>query len=38
VHPALRHRLALNFEAQTRGMTADAVLDDLLRAVPEVPR
>ena len=36
--PALRHRLGLNFEAQTRGITADAVLKDILAAVPEVPR
>jgi MoxR-like ATPase len=38
VHPALRHRLALNFEAETRGLSADAVLDEILKVVPEVPR
>jgi MoxR-like ATPase len=37
-HPALRHRIGLNFEAETRGMTADAVLNEILKAVPEVPR
>jgi MoxR-like ATPase len=36
--PALRHRIGLNFEAQTRGITADAVLKEILAAVPEVPR
>jgi MoxR-like ATPase len=35
---ALRHRIVLNFEAQTRGITADAVLAEIVRAVPEVPR
>jgi MoxR-like ATPase len=38
VHPALRHRIGLNFEAETRGLTADAVLDQIIEAVPEVPR
>jgi MoxR-like ATPase len=38
VHPALRHRIALNFEAETRGLTADAVLDQIVEVVPEVPR
>ncbi|HWE64398.1 MAG TPA: AAA family ATPase [Chloroflexota bacterium] len=38
VHPALRHRIGLNFEAETRAMTVDAVLDQIVTAVPEVPR
>jgi MoxR-like ATPase len=38
VHPALRHRIGLNFEAETRGLTADAVLDQIVETVPEVPR
>ena len=38
VRPALRHRVGLNFEAQTRGVTADDVLEGILKAVPEVPR
>ena len=38
VRPALRHRVGLNFEAQTRGVTADDVLEGILTAVPEVPR
>jgi len=29
-HPALRHRLILNFEAQAEGMRTDAVISDLL--------
>ncbi|HLI76985.1 MAG TPA: MoxR family ATPase [Acidobacteriaceae bacterium] len=33
-HPVLRHRLLLNFEAQAEGMSADAVIDDVLRRVP----
>jgi MoxR-like ATPase len=37
VHPALRHRISLNFEAETRGLTTDAILSDILRSVPEVP-
>ncbi len=37
VHPALRHRISLNFEAETRGLTADALLDQIVAAVPEVP-
>ncbi|MDB5056671.1 MAG: ATPase associated with various cellular 3 [Chloroflexi bacterium] len=37
VHPALRHRISLNFEAETRGMTADAILDEIVETVPEVP-
>jgi MoxR-like ATPase len=38
VHPGLRHRVSLNFEAQTRGLTVDALLDEIVKAVPEVPR
>jgi MoxR-like ATPase len=33
VYPALRHRLILNFEAQAEGIPADAVLDEVLKAV-----
>jgi len=32
--PALRHRIALNFEGEAEGLTVDAVLDDVVRAVP----
>jgi MoxR-like ATPase len=35
--PALRHRIALRAEAEIEGVTADAVLDGVLAAVP-VPR
>ena len=31
--PALRHRLILNFEAQAEGVEADAVLEEVLKAV-----
>jgi MoxR-like ATPase len=32
-HAALRHRLILNFEAQADGVSADAVIDDVLHSV-----
>lgn len=35
-YPALRHRLILNFEAQAEGISADAILDEVLNAV-QVP-
>jgi MoxR-like ATPase len=31
--PALRHRLILNFEAQAEGVTADSVIDAILRQI-----
>jgi MoxR-like ATPase len=34
LRPALRHRIALGFEGEAEGLTVDAVLDDVLRAVP----
>jgi MoxR-like ATPase len=34
-HPALRHRLILNFEAEAGGTSADEVLTSLLRDIPE---
>jgi len=34
-HAALRHRLILNFEGQGEGVSPDAILDDVLAAVPE---
>jgi MoxR-like ATPase len=33
--PTMRHRVILNFEAQAEGMDPDAVLLDILKAVPE---
>jgi len=36
VKPALRHRLILGFEGEAEGVRADALLDDVLAAVPEV--
>jgi MoxR-like ATPase len=32
--PALRHRIALNFEGEAEGLSTDHILDDVLRAVP----
>ncbi len=32
-HPALRHRLILNFEGQAEGIQADRVIDDILAAL-----
>ena len=33
-HPALRHRLILNFEAQAEGVAADRIIEQILEAVP----
>jgi MoxR-like ATPase len=32
--PALRHRVLLNFEAQAEGISSDALVDELVEAVP----
>jgi len=32
--PALRHRLALNFEGEAEGLTTDQILDEVLAAIP----
>jgi MoxR-like ATPase len=34
--PALRHRVLLNFEGEAEGVSADAVLEAILKALPEV--
>jgi MoxR-like ATPase len=34
VHPALRHRLFLTYEAQAEGILPDSLLDDVLKVVP----
>jgi MoxR-like ATPase len=36
-HPVLRHRVLTNFHAESEGITADQIVDQLLQAVP-VPR
>jgi MoxR-like ATPase len=36
-HPVLRHRILTNFHAQSEGITTDALIDQLLEAVP-LPR
>ncbi|HLH73178.1 MAG TPA: MoxR family ATPase [Chloroflexota bacterium] len=33
-HPALRHRIILNFQAEMEGMTTDRVIDELLKKFP----
>ncbi len=33
-HEILRHRLGLSFEAESRGVNKDSVIDDILRLVP----
>src|SRR5580692_10395041 len=35
VHPALRHRVLLNFEGEAEGIKVDQVLDAIVKAVPE---
>lgn len=35
LHPALRHRLILNFEADASNVTADNVLDEIVASVPD---
>ena len=35
VHPALRHRLILNFEGEAEGITPDDVLDKIVEQVPK---
>jgi len=34
-HPALRHRVLLNFEGEAEGMKTDKIIDAILKAVPE---
>jgi len=34
-HPALRHRLILNFEGEAEGITPDDILDEVLKQVPK---
>ena len=34
--PALRHRIILNFEGEAEGVQTDAVIDDILKEVPEI--
>ena len=33
-HPVLRHRVLINFHAQSEGMTSDMIIDKLLDTVP----
>jgi MoxR-like ATPase len=34
VHPSLRHRIILNFQAEMEGMTTDRVIDEVLKKFP----
>jgi len=34
-HPALRHRLILNFEAEAEGITTDHIIDQVVKEVPK---
>ena len=36
VHPALRHRILLNFEGEAEGIKSDQVIDSILKNVPEL--
>jgi MoxR-like ATPase len=36
-HPVLRHRVLINFRAESEGVTSDALIDELLKTVP-VPK
>jgi len=33
-HPVLRHRVLINFRAESEGVTSDAIVDELLKSVP----
>jgi len=35
--PVLRHRIACNFQAQAEGLTAETIIERLLRDIPEPP-
>jgi MoxR-like ATPase len=35
--PALRHRVLLNFEGEAEGVSSDAILEQVLAALPELP-
>ncbi len=35
VHPALRHRVLLNFEGEAEGIKTDQVIDSILKTIPE---
>lgn len=34
-HPAMRHRLILNFEGEAEGISTDQVIDEILKVVPQ---
>jgi MoxR-like ATPase len=34
-HPVLRHRVLTNFRAESEGISTDALVDELLKVVPQ---
>ena len=34
IHDVMRHRLILTFEAESQGITANQVIDEIVRTVP----
>ena len=36
IKPSLRHRIILNFEGEAGGITAEEIIDDLIRETAEV--
>jgi MoxR-like ATPase len=33
-HPVMRHRVLVNFRAESEGITTDSIIDELLERVP----
>jgi MoxR-like ATPase len=33
-HPVLRHRILINFRAESEGVSSDAIVDELVKSVP----
>jgi MoxR-like ATPase len=33
-HPVMRHRVLINFRAESEGITTDQIIDELLERVP----
>ena len=34
-HPVMRHRVLINFRAESEGVTTDTLIDELLKIVPQ---
>jgi len=37
-HPALRHRIILNFEGEAEGIEADRIIDEIVEGTPEAKK